>query len=264
MIRIGVADGPHLPKGSPFNPNALRVIFQSREFRASAFGYFGHMWELYAFWAFLPVWLAAAAVNAGTELNISLWVSGLSLPEVSAVPEVDTSSRSLGAQELPGSAPHFGIVLPTITTAVQCTGLAIVGVSSGLGVTVVGDSPQFSTLNAQTAPTEYVGSALTIANSLGFLITVLSIQLIDLLTTQLEPRFWLCVLVLGQYSASMHCAGCFSVAGALATRTYVLDASCLAFRSRLRTCSRQKAKALQSQRVHFPPQSKGKGSQRTQ
>ena len=65
------------------------------------------------------------------------------------------------------------------------------------GVTVVGDSPQFSTLNAQTAPTEYVGSALTIANSLGFLITVLSIQLIDLLTTQLEPRFWLCVLVLG-------------------------------------------------------------------
>ena len=198
VIRIGVADGPHLPKGSPFNPNALRVIFQSREFRASAFGYFGHMWELCAFWAFLPVWLAAAAVNAGTELNISLWVfwviaaGSLGCAGGGYLVAKFGSARVAGAQLLISGL--CCLLSPLLFSAPVWLLLAFLVV---WGVTVVGDSPQFSTLNAQTAPTEYVGSALTIANSLGFFITVLSIQLIDLLTTQLEPRFWLCVLVLG-------------------------------------------------------------------
>ena len=64
-----VPDGPHLPAASPFNPGALRAAFQVPGFRASAFGYFGHMWELYAFWAFLPVWLAAYAIHTGAALK---------------------------------------------------------------------------------------------------------------------------------------------------------------------------------------------------
>jgi MFS family permease len=49
-----VPDGPYITKGSNFDPAAMRVIFRSKKFRASSFGYFGHMWELYAFWAFVP------------------------------------------------------------------------------------------------------------------------------------------------------------------------------------------------------------------
>ena len=58
-----VPDGPHLPRGSAFDPNALKIIFRSRRFRASAFGYFGHMWELYTLWAFIPLLLLAYATS---------------------------------------------------------------------------------------------------------------------------------------------------------------------------------------------------------
>jgi len=52
---VFVRDGPFLPKGSPFNPGVMRHLFSHPRFRASALGYFGHMWELYAVWAAVPL-----------------------------------------------------------------------------------------------------------------------------------------------------------------------------------------------------------------
>ena len=65
------------------------------------------------------------------------------------------------------------------------------------GVVVVGDSPQFSALNARTAPREYVGSALTMVTCLGFLITVPAIEFTAWLSRWLEPRYMLVPLGLG-------------------------------------------------------------------
>ena len=63
-----VPDGPHLARAARFDPRALAAVFRVKAFRASAFGYFGHMWELYAFWAFVPWVLAARGVP-----HVSLW-----------------------------------------------------------------------------------------------------------------------------------------------------------------------------------------------
>jgi MFS family permease len=68
-IYLLVPDGPYLTKGARFDPRALASVFRSPAFRASAFGYFGHMWELYAFWAFVPLALAAH----GAVTNVSFW-----------------------------------------------------------------------------------------------------------------------------------------------------------------------------------------------
>src|SRR5207302_481477 len=63
-----VPDGPYLRQAAKFDPHAFALIFRRPAFRASSFGYFGHMWELYAFWTFVPVVLAAHG-----EPRISLW-----------------------------------------------------------------------------------------------------------------------------------------------------------------------------------------------
>ncbi|MFT7533283.1 MAG: MFS family permease, partial [Gammaproteobacteria bacterium] len=65
------------------------------------------------------------------------------------------------------------------------------------GISVIGDSPQFSTLNAQNAPKQLVGSALTIVNSIGFLITVISIQLVNLLLPFIDTQFIFWLLIPG-------------------------------------------------------------------
>ncbi len=74
MILWFVPDGPHLPRGAArFDPRAVASIFASKDFRSAAFGYFGHMWELYAFWAFLPAFLIAYASNHDLKIDTALW-----------------------------------------------------------------------------------------------------------------------------------------------------------------------------------------------
>jgi len=191
-----VPDGPHLPHGTRFDPRALVVVFRSAKFRASAFGYFGHMWELYTLWAFIPALLIAYAATHDIDLNVSLW---------------SFAAIASGALACAGG----GILSTRIGSApVAATLLAISGICCLLspfffdaslplflaflllwGFSVSSDSPQFSALNAANAPREFVGSALTIVNSIGFLITVVSIQLADALLAVIETRylFWLLV-----------------------------------------------------------------------
>lgn len=196
MMRIAVPDGPWLPRGSPFDPRALAVIFRSRDFRASAFGYFGHMWELYTLWAFIPVWLAAYASQRGIALDVPLWSF--------AAIAIGFFGCTLGglASRRTGSARVAFVQL--LVSGICCLASpAAFALEPGLflafvliwGITAAGDSPQFSALNAANAPRQYVGSALTIANSIGFMITVASIQLTALLAPVVDARhlFWILV-----------------------------------------------------------------------
>ena len=189
-----VPDGPFLPKASTFNPRALLIIFQSKKFRASAFGYFGHMWELYTLWAFTPLWLALYSRSSGYEFNLSV-MSFL----IIAVGFFGCSIGGLLSRKF-GSAK---VAYVQLLVSGLCCLFSPFFFSAEFhlflpfmliwGITVVGDSPQLSTLNAENAPREYVGSALTIANSIGFLITVISIQLMNNLIPVMEARyiFWL-------------------------------------------------------------------------
>lgn len=199
IVFLFVPDGPYLSVTKRLNFRALRMIFQVREVRASAFSYFGHMWELYTFWAFIPFILSAyGTMHPDEKFGASFWsfciiaAGSIGCVVGGAVSQRIGSARVAFVQlflsglccilsplfsDLPFPAFAFAMVL--------------------WGIVVVGDSPQFSALTAANSPRELVGSALTIANCIGFGITILSIELISWLTTVLEPSHIAMPLALG-------------------------------------------------------------------
>ena len=186
-----VPDGPYLSRGARFDPRALAAVFGTARFRASAFGYFGHMWELYAFWAFVPLVIAAH----GAQLAVPLWtfaviaIGALGCVAGGLVSLRAGSARVAFAQL---SASGFCCLLsPLLFHAPTALFLAFL---LFWGIVVAGDSPQFSALNAAYAPRELVGSALTIANCIGFAITIGSIELLNAAAGSLGPQ-WLFVLL---------------------------------------------------------------------
>jgi MFS family permease len=193
-----VPDGPHHAKGTRFDPHALLVIFRSPLFRASAFGYFGHMWELYAFWAFVPVVLGAHFAEASTPLNVPLWAffvigAGSIGCAVGGLISLRVGSARVAFAQLATSGTCC-VVSPFVFHAPTAAFLAFMLL---WGITIVGDSPQFSALNAHNAPRALVGSALTIANCIGFSITILSIQLLNHLATHVSAAFLYLPLAIG-------------------------------------------------------------------
>ena len=194
-----VPDGPHLTAARKLEPGALRAVFASRNLRASAFGYFGHMWELYAFWAFVPV-LLAAHIGSGTvtSLDIAFWSfvvigAGSIGCAGGGILSVRFGSARLACAQLAVSGVCC-LVSPFLLDAPTALFLLFLVV---WGITVAGDSPQFSSLNALNAPAGLVGSALTIVNCIGFSITIVSIQLLSLAGHYVDTRWLFPLLALG-------------------------------------------------------------------
>ncbi len=194
LMYLLVPDGPNLGKGSKFDPRALAAVFASKGFRASSFGYFGHMWELYAFWAFVPVVLVASA----PEFNVPLWsfiiiaVGALGCV-VGGLLSLRAGSARVAQVQLAASGVCC-LISPLLLLAPPPVVLAFL---IFWGIAVVGDSPQFSALNAANAPRESVGSALTIANCIGFAITIGSIQLLNTVSGTLPVEYLFLLLAPG-------------------------------------------------------------------
>ena len=194
LMYLLVPDGPYLGKGAPFDPRTLAVIFRSQGFRASVFGYFGHMWELYAFWAFVPVALAAH----GDVPNVPLWsfaviAGGFLGCAGGGLESLRAGSARVAFAQLSASGACC-IASPLLFTAPAPLFLAFL---MFWGVVVVGDSPQFSALNAANAPRDLVGSALTIGNCIGFGITIASIQLLNAVADELPMQYLFVLLAPG-------------------------------------------------------------------
>ncbi len=171
-----VGDGPHLPKASKFNIGVVKNVFQHPGFRAASFGYFGHMWELYAVFAYIPL-LLKTVVKSNIELwSFSFFVFGFLGCALGGLVVLKVGSRTIALVALFVSGT-ICLVSPFLQDLPQGLALIIIQV---WGVAVVADSPQFSSLNTQFAPRAYVGSALTIVNCIGFLITIITIELLGL------------------------------------------------------------------------------------
>jgi predicted MFS family arabinose efflux permease len=194
-----VPDGPYLKAGAKFEPGSLLSIFRSGAFRASAFGYFGHMWELYAFWAFVPPALVAYAAQSGEAgLNVSLLsFAVIAAGAVGCVVGGYVSLRLGSARVAFGQLAVSGLCCLVSPLLFAAGPLLFIGVLLVWGVAVVGDSPQFSALNARYAPADQVGSALTIGNCIGFAISIVSIQLLNVAAGYMPAQYLFLLLVPG-------------------------------------------------------------------
>ena len=197
LMYLLVPDGPYLAKGAKFEPAALAAVFRVPGFRASAFGYFGHMWELYAFWAFVPEVLAARH-DAGNVSQVSLWAFAIIAAGAigcagGGLASLRAGSARVAFAQLAASGACC-LASPLLYFAPPALFLAFLVF---WGMVVVGDSPQFSALNAANAPRESVGSALTIANCVGFAITVVSIQLLNAAAASLPMEYIFLLLAPG-------------------------------------------------------------------
>lgn len=199
LMFLLVHDGPYVSKGTKFDPKALAIIFRSRAYRASALGYFGHMWELYSFWAFVPLVLAAhLKVEAEPVFNISFWAFLIiAAGSVGCVAGGLISLRAGSARVAGAQLLSSGVCCAISPLFFYATTPVFLAFLLFWGIVVVGDSPQFSALNALYAPERLVGSGLTIATSVGFAITIPSIQLISHLESLVNIRYLFLPLILG-------------------------------------------------------------------
>ncbi len=182
LMLFFVGDGPYRKKSGGFQWNAFATIFRSKKWRQAAFGYFGHMWELYTFWGFIPLILELYAKKNGWALNIPL-LSFL----IIATGGIGSVTGGYLSQKW-GSAKVASLAL-FISGLCCIISPFIYNFPVGLylfvlflwGLTVCPDSPQFSTLVAQYAPENLRGTALTMYNAIGFSISTISLIVFDYL-----------------------------------------------------------------------------------
>jgi predicted MFS family arabinose efflux permease len=167
-----VPDGPYLTRAQRITPRALAVIWRDPKVRASAFAYFGHMWELYAFFVLVPLIVATRFDGSAAWWWVFaiIGIGALGCIGGGALVRRVGGARIAGVQLLCGAV--CGLAAPWMLGAP----LVVWAVWVLLwGTTVSGDSPQFSALTAMNAPREVVGSVLTFVNCIGFTLSVLTI-----------------------------------------------------------------------------------------
>lgn len=178
MLVVSIGEGPFgVKQTGPIQWGAVFKSFQIPRFRASACGYFGHMWELYAFWTLVP-WLLASVMTEASALEISMWsfvVIGIGL--FGAV-WGGLMSRRWGSGCVAFVSLAVSGSICVLYPFLEDQQWATIGVLMVWGFFVIADSAQFSAISSKSCPPDMVGSALSIQNCLGFLISIVSIVLL--------------------------------------------------------------------------------------
>ncbi|QNR83770.1 MFS transporter [Pedobacter riviphilus] len=199
-ILLLVPNGPFRTAGQKFNFRSCFNGFKNPHFRSAAFGYFGHMWELYTFWAFLPgMLLLFNNKHPNSTLNIPLFSFLVIASGGISCMIGGLLSQRLGAKRI-----------ATIALAISgsCCLFSPIFLFSGStylfliflfcwGLSGTADSPLFSSLIAKNAPESLRGTSLTLVNCIGFAITIISIQVINLLAKEMNSHYLYMVLAIG-------------------------------------------------------------------
>ena len=192
LLVLWLGDGPHHARGRRLQWGGVLQTYRISGFRAAAFGYFGHMWELYAFWAIVPLLLAHLGGAASSRhlyfAAFGVFAAGsIGCVAGGAISHVWGSGR-VAIIALAGSA----LCCLLYPWALGWSYFLVMSMLLVWGFFVVADSPQFSALAATACPAERIGSALALMNSVGFAISIVSIEVVTTLWSSLAERVtWL-------------------------------------------------------------------------
>ncbi|SNQ43701.1 MFS transporter [Cellulophaga lytica] len=187
IVVLLVPNGPYRKRSAKLQIKAGLGLFKNTAFYKSAVGYFGHMWELYAFWAFTP--LALKTINNIQNTTYSVPIFTFVVIALGAVSCAigGTLSKKYGSSKIAITALLISGLFCFLSPLLFNLPILFFFVGWCVwGMAVTADSPQFSSLVAQSAPAELKGTALTVVNSIGFAISILSIQLLSYLSTKIN------------------------------------------------------------------------------
>lgn len=199
-ILLFVPDGPFRKNVQSIKFTAFLDGFKTSKFRSIAFGYFGHMWEIYTFWAFVPIMLSFYNRHyPETPFDISLFSFLIIASGGISCFMSGLLSQSFGVKKVATISLFISCSCCILSPLFLLSGSPFLFITFLFiwGFTVIADSPLFSTLVAQYSPEGSRGTSLTIVNCIGFLITIISIQFINYFSDKIDGQYVYMILAFG-------------------------------------------------------------------
>jgi MFS family permease len=185
--------GPMLGNRPPFRPAQALEAWRNRGLRLANLGYLGHMWELYAMWAWIGLFLSGATGGAAGPWVFAVVAAG-ALGCVAAGWLADRWDRAAVAALCMLVSGGCALLIGPVAALAPAL---VLGVALVWGVSVVADSAQFSACIATLSPPDYVGTMLTVQTCLGFLLTALTIGIVPAAASLLGWEWAFAVLAPG-------------------------------------------------------------------
>ncbi len=188
-------DGPYAFERRPFDWGLVAVVWRDRPVRLAISGYLGHMWEIYAMWTWVALFLAAGVGLGERAADIAAF-GAIAAGGAGCVVGGWAADR-VGRERLTIWAMALSAACAAVIGAAGAAPALAVAIALVWGFAVVADSAQFSALVTELAPPHAVGTALTLQTSLGFLLTMASIQIVPPLVGLVGWRWAFVALAVG-------------------------------------------------------------------
>lgn len=201
IVAFLVDEGPYRTSSAPFQLGKVANIMRQRSIVLANLGYLGHMWELYAMWTWISVFLATS-FKASNISDSALWASAVTFAVIAV-----GGIGSFGAGKMADKWGRTTITIGSLVISGTCAlligqfygshPLLLTSIALIWGFTIVADSAQFSACVTELCQPEYTGTALTLQTSLGFLLTLISIRLTPTIESLVGWQWTFTFLVIG-------------------------------------------------------------------